>query len=270
MRVARAAKWRDSSHVRRRDVSLLVVVVACARGGVAAHGDSGGGQVDSSGTPDVFVAGPDADTCPMLPCSLSPQCGCPGANMACDINAMTQMGTACRMVTSPGMESATCSTGTDCAAGFVCVGDSFFAECDRYCAHDTDCASPRGRCVIQLNNSSSQPITGAIVCSSNCDPTQAANALCPTGAACDLFSSTFMGTTYDIVDCRKSGTATQGQTCSTTVACAAGLTCVNNGTTMTCSKICPRPQNTGCPAGKTCTSFSTAFTVGGQEYGACI
>ena len=189
--------------------------------------------------------------------------------MACDIDPMTQMGTACRMVTAAGMESSTCATDTACAAGYVCVGDGTNDACAKYCAHDSDCTSPRGKCVEQLTNGSGSAIAGATICSSDCDPTAATNATCPTGWSCDLFTSMFMGTNYDIVDCRKAGTAGQGAACSATVACAAGFTCVNNGTTTTCAKICPLPAGTGCPTGKTCTGFATAFTVAGQQYGAC-
>ena len=115
-----------------------------------------------------------------------------------------------------------------------------------------------------------QPIPGAVVCSSNCDPAAATNPTCPSTWTCDLFSATFNAVDHDIADCRAAGTATQGQACSASVACAANLTCVNNGTSTVCGKICKRPAGTECVGGTTCFGYTTPLTIGGQEYGVCL
>jgi len=154
-----------------------------------------------------------------------------------------------------------------CAAGYTCVGGNPYS-CEKYCTATSQCIAPRGQCVIQLTDGTN-PIPGAVVCSSNCDPSAATNALCPTNWSCDLFTSMYNATNYNIVDCRPNGTAGVNAACSTTVACAAGLTCVNNGTSNVCMTICNKTANTGCSGGKTCTGFATAFTVGGTEYGVC-
>ncbi len=254
----------------------MVLAAACARGSSSAQptdsppGDGSGSGSGMRDAPVKMDAAIDADLCPTLPCSLAPQCGCSGATPACDLGSGSA--TACRAA-GTGTETTTCTLDTTCAAGYVCVGDGTNNACDKYCATGADCTAPRGQCVDQLIDSSMKPIAGAVVCSSNCDPTQTTNATCPTGWTCDLFTSTYMATAYNIVDCRKAGTATQGQTCSSTVACAAGYTCVNTGTSSVCGKLCAPPSNTGCPANTTCGSFTPAFHVPnttGTEYGACL
>jgi hypothetical protein len=259
-------------------IVAIALLFGCAKASTAAQsdgapGDGAAGGSDSAGGPRDAAkmdAAIDADLCPTLPCSLAPQCGCTGATPACDLGSGNT--TACRAA-GTGTETTTCQADTTCSTGYVCVGDGTNNSCEKYCASGADCTGPRGQCVDQLVDSSSMPIPGAVVCSSNCDPSQVTNATCPSGWTCDLFTSTYMTTTYNIVDCRKAGTATQGQTCSTTVACAAGYTCVNTGTSMVCAKICTPPSNTGCPGVTTCGSFQTPFKVPnttGTEYGACL
>ena len=212
----------------------------------------------------------DGSTCPTTPCDLVAQCGC-GTNQACDIDFTDLMGTACRGVATAGDQNDTCTAINQCGAGYVCVGDGTNNTCEQYCDADADCGSPRGQCVIQLVDNAQAPIPGAVTCSSNCDPASATNAVCPTGWGCDLYTATFNNVAHDIVDCRAPGARTQGQTCdSTTNICAAGLTCVNDGTANVCGQICRRPAGTECTNGTTCYGFGTAFVVGGQEYGVCL
>lgn len=205
---------------------------------------------------------PDAPTCPTSPCDLVEQCGCQ-AMQACDLNFSTLDGqTACRPA-GGGDANDTCASTNACAAGYVCVGGTD-SSCKEYCADDADCPSPRAKCAIQLIDGNDDPIPGATVCSSNCNPTQVPSPDCPTNWTCDLFSAN----NEDIVDCRPNGTATQDQSCAT-ADCAAGHTCVNFGAAgLFCQKICAIQGD--CPTGSTCTQFSTPFNVGGQNYGVCI
>lgn len=249
----------------------LLAVTACATGSGAGGDDA---PIDAADAPDAPGGGAgdaaiDADTssCVGSPCDLVPQCGCP-SNQACDVDFTDLDGTACRGVTTPGTEASTCAAAEACAAGYVCVGGGGGSACKPYCASAADCDAPRGACAIQLIDEQDQPIAGAIVCSSNCDPVAAANPSCPSGWSCDLFTAN----ATDIVDCRPAGAATQGQACSATVACAANHTCVNDGTGDVCGRICSRPAGTECSAapGTTCLGFTDPFTVGGQEYGVCL
>src|SRR6185503_12692406 len=111
---------------------------------------------------------------------------------------------------------------------------------------------------------SGAPISGAVMCSSNCDPASTTNPLCPSGWTCDLFTATYMATSHNIADCRIDGSVGAGASCAS-ASCQAGLTCVTySSTSKLCRKLCNKTANTGCTTG-TCTSFTTAFTVGGTE-----
>jgi hypothetical protein len=254
-------------------VAAVALATACATANKAASDGANGRGSDAS------VEAPHGDAprpgdaagamCATQPCSLVPQCGC-GSGSACDINEQTGTGTACRAVATAGTESSTCAGPTNCAAGYVCIGDGTNDACEKYCASNSDCTGPRGQCVIQIVNGSGSAIAGAVVCSSDCDPTQVTNPLCPTGWTCDLFEAPYNGSTYDIVSCRAAGTAAQGATCSTTIACAPGYSCVTVGGSNECARICAPPSSTGCPSGMTCDAFQTAFTVAGTQYGVCL
>ncbi len=214
----------------------------------------------------------DAQVCSTQPCDIQSQCGC-DTTMACDVDFSDLMGTACRPKTDTGVEGTSCGgalgSPQKCAKKYICIGNGNDRSCSRYCATNADCLAPRGQCVIQVTGNG-VAIPGATTCSSNCDPSVATNPLCPANWSCDLFSATFMGTMHRIVDCRLAGAAAQNAACSASVPCAAGLTCVTQGTAMKCAKICKPPSNAGCPGGTTCQSFGTPFTVAGTEYGACL
>ncbi len=257
---------------------LALVVGACASATGSGQPDADPNRPDADPSrpdadpsqPDADPGAPDADTtpCATAPCDLVDQCGCSAATPACDIDFTDLMGNACRAVTVPGEADDTCASNPQCAAGYVCLGGSTGPRsCKEYCDADLDCGTPRGKCVVQLTNNS-MPIAGAVVCSSNCDPIPNTSAECPPNFGCDLFSATFNTVEHDILDCRQPGTRTQGQSCSASQICNAGLTCFNNGTGDVCGEIC-RPGMVGdCTAG-TCGGFSTAFIVAGQEYGVC-
>lgn len=256
-----------------RLTSLVVAVgfVACAKAEppAAREVDAPPVQIDAPMIDSPMI---DSTVCATSPCDIPTQCGC-DSTMACDLDFSDLMGTACRNKTDTGVEGTSCGGTfggpTKCARNYVCVGNASGQSCERYCSTTADCISPRGQCVIQIT-ANGMAVPGAVTCSSNCDPSTATNPLCPSGWTCDLFTATFNATPYKISDCRVAGTAAQNATCSATVPCAAGLTCVTQGTAMKCAKICKPPSSTGCPAGTACQSFQTPFTIVGTEYGACL
>jgi hypothetical protein len=249
----------------------IAALVGCANAGPPAQEvDAPQIQIDA---PDIDSPMIDAEVCATSPCDIQTQCGC-DMTMACDLDFTDLMGTACRPKVDTGVEGTSCGgtfgSPNKCASKYVCIGSGSSRSCERYCATNADCISPRGQCVIQIT-ANGMPIPDATTCSSNCDPGAASNPLCPSGWSCDLFTATFNGTPFKISDCRVAGTAGQGGTCSATVPCAAGLTCVSLSTGGNqCAKICKPPSNTGCPGGTTCGSFSTPFMIAGTEYGACL
>jgi hypothetical protein len=252
-------------------VVVLALCAACARGTANGSADATGGNDAQNDGATVRDAPADANGCATQPCDIPTQCGC-ASDQACDLDPMMSSATKCRAVTMQGKQTNVCPADTDCAKGFVCVGDGTNDACEKYCQSNADCAPPRGQCVTQLVDSSSNPIPGAVVCSSNCDPSAVNNAAtCPTGWSCDLFSATFMGTAHDISDCRKAGVAMQGASCSATLACAAGYSCVDPGTGATvCGRICKPPSNNGCAIATTCTAFAQPLTIAGVQYGVCL
>jgi hypothetical protein len=140
----------------RYALAALALIWGCARAGRngvvtdssgSGSGDGGSNMIDAR----MIDAMIDGNGCATQPCDIPTQCGC-GATQACDINFMTFMGTACRAVTTPGMTGNTCAAGTDCARGFVCVGDGTNDDCEKYCSTNADCTAPRGQCVIQLTD----------------------------------------------------------------------------------------------------------------------
>jgi hypothetical protein len=214
-------------------------------------------------------AAPDTATCTHSPCDLAPQCGCT-TGMACDLTP-TASGNQCRAA-GTGTEATTCTTDTDCARGYTCGFRDGSGHCSKWCAMDSDCDTPRGRCADQLSQGSGggTPIPGAVICTSSCDPLSTANSECPSGWSCDYYSLNYMGSTDDAVECRPPGTVGAGSSCAPGSGyCQAGLTCVyfTNGSDL-CEHTCSPNTNTTCASG-TCHSFSTPFTVNGVEYGAC-
>jgi len=247
----------------------FAVLCACAKGSATqADSSPGGGKGDGTGS-DAAIDSKSIDAsngCAVQPCSIEPQCGCtdPG-HPACDLGSGSA--NECRYATTTGVEGHTCVAPTECAAQYTCVGGGGNYSCEKYCTSNTDCIGPRGQCVIQLTDGTN-PIPGAVVCSSNCDPSTATNSLCPTNWTCDLFTATYMNVDHAIADCRLAGSASNNVACSSTVACAAGYSCVNTGSNV-CKKLCNKTANTGCSTGA-CTSFTTPVTIGGTEYGVCL
>jgi len=248
--------------------------------------DSPPGMIDAPPMIDASVdakpvdASVDAQVCSTQPCSLAPQCGCP-LNQSCDIDPSNSAKTACRAVTSPGHDTNTC-TGNDCDVGYGCIGDGSHDACKKYCSSNADCASPRGQCVIQLVDSSQKEIPGAVVCSSNCDPTASAAAYCPSGWKCSMFTATYKSTDYDISDCEVAGGGVQGTSCTVSgsnppngddTKCAANYLCTTaDQLSFQCRKICN--YTSGGANAPECTAIGKkCYSVGGKianvQYGVC-
>ncbi len=250
-------------------IATLSLISCASASPPAAQQDAPPAQVDAS---VIDAANIDATACATQPCDVHTQCGCP-ATQACDLDFSDLMGNACRPQVDTGVEGTSCG-GTfgspqKCAKNYVCLGSGSDRSCERYCKTTADCLAPRGQCVLQIT-ANGAPVPDAVTCTSNCDPASTTNPLCPPTWTCDLFTATYNSTPYKISDCRASGTAGQGATCSATIACVAGLSCITQGSVMKCAKICKPPSNTGCPGATTCLSFGTPFSVGGTEYGACL
>jgi len=246
---------------------LLVTLSACATATSGSTSDATGSGTSDGG---IIDAKPDANTCAMQPCSIIPQCGCAGA---CDIDGSDLMGTACRTIMSPGVESNTCTGPKDCAGGYVCLGAAN-ASCHKYCTQNSDCGTPRGQCVIDITSNGTAIPGIPPACSSNCDPTSTNPAECPSTFKCGLFTATHNGSPVKIADCSKAGSGVQATSCKVGTAgddtlCGKGYLCttLDGGTNYNCRRIC---QVTASNCGtRTCKTFTTPHTINGVEYGVC-
>jgi hypothetical protein len=227
-----------------------------------------GASVDGAVVIDAAV---DASTCPTQPCDLHQQCGCTSP-LVCDIDFTDLVGTQCRAVNAAGTETSTCGSFSECAGGYVCVGNP--GTCERYCDMDSDCGQPRGQCVIQLVNGT-MPIVGATTCSSNCNPVNSAAGACPAGMKCGFFTvnNALTGNTdRDIVDCTTPGAGTHGAACTTDAQCASDHLCSTYNAVTACRRVCnitTGGNECAQQAGTTCLGFNPALVVGGATYGIC-
>jgi hypothetical protein len=178
---------------------------------------------------------------------------------------------ACRGVTTPGMEGAGCVALEDCAGGYACIGGA----CSKHCAIDVDCADIRRKCAVTLQ-SGGTPIPGVLMCSSACDPTDAAaGGFCPAGFSCHLSfidpdGDPESGDETTFATCNEAGAATQGQACANNLDCAVNHLCIGPAPT-TCVRMCTvAPPGGECPIGTTCVGLIPTMLIGGIEYGACI
>ncbi|MSP17738.1 MAG: hypothetical protein EXR73_14230 [Myxococcales bacterium] len=248
----------------------LLAAASCARARFEEDGDSGprrdGGGImlppDARGAPR-----PDAASNCDTPCELISQCGC-GAGEACDLDGsqLPTGGTMCRPVTTPGTETSTCASGTDCARQYVCLGLTD-AQCMRYCASDSDCGG-LGLCVIQIE-SGGVPVPGARVCSHTCQP-HVAGGNCPPGWGCSLYQEE-AGMMRPFAACHAAGAGGHRATCTTASDCQAAFECYTDGSTFFCLHNCNVTTGVGCATvpGTTCMGFATPVVFGGSEYGYC-
>lgn len=244
--------------------SVACLTLACATAGRDNPATTDGPTSDGSNTD----APPDGNSCIQQPCDILTACGCPGE--ACDVDPDDLNGTACRPITTPPpAEGGACGGTINCAAGAVCLGNP--GSCRNYCDDNSDCGQPRGQCLITVTDGTN-PIPGIPkTCTSNCDPTNVALGGCLATQKCSLFILDVGGVDTNIVGCATAGAGVQGANCTTNAMaddakCAKDHLCVTQGANNTCKKACV--VGTACAVG-TCTAFTTAFIVGGTNYGFC-
>lgn len=249
---------------------LVLAVAACA----TASSGGGDGSTDGNRPIDAPI---DGNGCSMQPCSILPQCGCIGLS-ACDINVTLGSGTACRTISTQGHETATCNSLDDCDKEYVCLGNSQYASCKKYCMADADCGSPRGKCAIHIT-SGGQVVPGIPpACSSNCDPMSTNPPECPSTFKCQLFTAMHNMMQVQIADCSLAGAGAQGANCKVGTTgddtlCAKGFSCTttDNGTTFKCRRYCTNPgtaQSAQC-SNQACIAFTTPPMLAGVTYGVC-
>lgn len=268
-------------HVRWLLISCLAVF-GCASA-KQNSGTDGAPGVDGAATVDSPPVTPDGATdalvCAKSPCSMVPQCGC-GANQACDLDtSMLATGaTACRSA-GIGTEETTCTQAATCTAGYGCIG----GHCRKWCENDNTCTGGSGAiCIIQVVfGAPPQNVPGAITCSTDCDPTSATPAGCPTGWGCNVYYSNPDGTVgnaddRNFTDCDPAGAGGAGATCTTNKDCQASMDCISfTDGTKSCHPTCLCPSG-NCAAGTcaggtgSCHAFTPKATVGTREYGVCF
>jgi hypothetical protein len=174
---------------------------------------------------------------------------------ACHVIPNGQMCT----VAGAGGDGAQCQMGTDCMAGFECVGSP--GQCRHYC-----CA---GNASCDL---ASDETAGATFCDVQpivtggrnvpvCEPVTSCTLLaatgygsCPKGATCAVVKDD--GTT----SCVEIGTLQVGGDCEA-AHCAAGLTCLGAEGKRTCFQLCEL-EAPACPSEETCKTSAQLFTNG--------
>src|SRR5678816_3168401 len=121
-----------------RLLPFVLALIACAN---ASQDD-----VDAPKPVDVLI---DGNGCPVQPCTILPQCGCPGLS-ACDLDVLIGAGTSCRTISTQGRETDACDSLDDCDKGYVCLGPAGSGSCKKYCNADAECGTPRGRCAMDV------------------------------------------------------------------------------------------------------------------------
>ena len=230
-----------------------------------AGASSTGGAASTGGTPSITGGATNGGNSSSPACQVAPQSGCPGGACDLDLTRLDVGGTTCRTIVNAGTELSSCTSLSDCAAGYLCLGNS----CTRYCAGDGDCSAPGGKCVVTLNTNGNVPIPGISLCSPNCNPLTAAG--CPTGSGCGVYLATDGVRRY--TSCHAASTGTQGSACTSDLDCGPGFGCISfttNGTaTLQCMQFCLTTAPV-CPTGTTnCLALNPAAIVGSSNYGIC-
>ncbi|HWO11001.1 MAG TPA: hypothetical protein VNN80_16010, partial [Polyangiaceae bacterium] len=152
-----------------------------------------------------------------------------------------------------------CSTGADCQPGLFCGTGDLAGICNAYCATDDDC--PEGHCA---EFSTPEFALGASVgfCAAICNPgapysSGGGLSACPSGLRC--------APRYDGASFCRIALGRQGpyEACDSTLLCAPGLFCNDNGF---CRPYCL--SDAECGAGR-CDSFDDGRSAGETPVGGC-
>lgn len=148
-----------------------------------------------------------------------------------------------------------CASGSGCSSG-QCVQTAEFAYCSRACSPTTACPGSGYVCIGVQGNQAAQCAAGMTgcfcfpqsqTCANNCD----ASNPCPTGQQCTAGSC-------------KHAPGADGQPCSGTQACGAGLVCAGSSATdATCHRTCSTTAANSCPGGQECAQLSGGATPDG-------
>lgn len=183
-----------------------------------------------------------------------------GGDAGTDAGGTTPDGLACRVIldakastTSPacgvagtGDDGAACTTGSDCRAGFECVGDP--GRCRHYCCDSTVCPTLDGMGKAYFCDVQAEAVSASVkvpVCQV-VQPCDLLRDKCATGMTCALVEPN-----DGVTSCVATGPAKAGQSCDVTH-CGADLTCLGPEGSRTCQQLCDSSHL--CPSGLTCTA----------------
>lgn len=188
-------------------------------------------------------------------CNPVDQCGCT-SGLNCDYTPGTASLFSC---VEPG-EIATqdaCDTAGTCQSGNVCARGLCFPTC----RFPDDC-SPEERCV-QLREGEAV-VEGVRICERSCDPLDLDS--CGSGATCSLLGSQGQPTCV-----RRSANAAEGESCSVTADCQAGLGCASDNVCRAWCQLQPPGEGDGgatesdsvtCTEGTVCEPVSPNKNLG--------
>jgi hypothetical protein len=174
----------------------------------------------------------------------------------------------------PGTDGSPCMTGTDCAAGFECIGDATSGTdgvCRPYCCHDTcdngiDAGAGGGDAgpppMVPGAYCDIQPVykqTYSVPVCVNTPPCTLFGMDCGPGQTCTIVDA--MGRTA----CESIGPGKSGDECETQH-CGDGFACWGSAPNRTCAQLC-RTAYAMCPAGQVCAWNPTNFPT--MDYGVC-
>jgi hypothetical protein len=147
-----------------------------------------------------------------------------------------------------------------CAPGYACAN---FGDCREYCiVGGTGC--PSG---MKCKPHSSPALVAGVefgVCATDCDPLTASS--CPSGEKCfPIGNAAELKPKTGFSDCIGAGAAAIGDTCASSLDCAAGLSCID----LSCEPLCRLGTASDCPSDSICRSLVAGFTVDGDEWGSC-
>lgn len=160
----------------------------------------------------------------------------------------------------------TCTPGvSQCVSGASCFWYQDAAICRKSCMTDGDCpatATPTttntAHCTA-IENGKTTPDA----CTMPCNPVPAlGGSSCPTGTMCYVYQIPNVAT--ESTNCADEGTLPEGSTCTSTLQCTDGHTCVGQTGNLHCRKVCRKSTDADCTGGYVCRSIN-----GRTVFGAC-